>query len=157
MEVFEAYRLKNSQARVRNITDSSDLLALLEHNIAYDTRIISDERLRLVVAAGYLVLGYTGCRPAEIVDGEKKKPTTPRWKELFEDRNLLQFDQVDTFSDMDDDFEDEFLRRSSLRPNALCYEDITLFVYRHPDTGEHCIGMAIKFTHHKGHDNKLKP
>ncbi|KAF8514103.1 hypothetical protein BU17DRAFT_94798 [Hysterangium stoloniferum] len=126
-EVIRAYRFKNSQTCVKTVTDSSDLLAMMIHNIAYDKLILPDERVRLVVAASYLILGYTGCRPAEIVDAS------------------------------DPEFEDDLPRQSPRRPNALCYEDITLFVCRHPDTGEHCLGMAIKFTHHKGHDNKLKP
>ncbi|KAI0033819.1 hypothetical protein K488DRAFT_46827, partial [Vararia minispora EC-137] len=151
-EVIKAYRLKNSQARTKNVTDSSDLLAMLIHAISYDKRILGDERLQLSILSCYLVLGYTGCRPAEIVDGEKKVPTDPRWKELFESRNLLQMEAAS-----DPEFEDDLPRQSPRPPNALCYEDITLFVCRHPETGEDCLGMAIKFTHHKGHDNKLKP
>jgi hypothetical protein len=151
-EVIQAFQLKNSQARKKTVTDSSDLLAMLIHIIAYDKRVLPDERVRLVIAACYLALGYTGCRPAEIVDGEKKVPSDPRYKELFESRNLLQLDV-----DSDDEFEDDLPRQSPRRPNALCYEDITLFVCRQPRTGEDCLGMAITFTHHKGHDNKLKP
>ena len=63
---------------------------MMIHNIAYDKRILPDERVRLVVAACYLVLGYTSCRPAEIVDDEKKQPNNPRYNKLFESRNLLQ-------------------------------------------------------------------
>ncbi len=127
---------------------------MLIHAISFDKRILPDERVRLCILACYLILAYTGCRPAEIVDGEKKVPTEPRWRELFESRNLLQMEAA---SASDPEFEDDLPRQSHRRPNALCYEDITLFVCRHPETGEHCLGMAIKFTHHKGHDNKLKP
>lgn len=125
---------------------------MLIHNIAHDKHILPNERVRLVVAACYLVLGYTGCRPAEIVDGEKKQPLDPRWNELFDSHNLLQPNVAS-----DPELDDDLPRQTPRRPNALCYEDITLFVCRHPDTGEHCLGMAIKFTHHKGHDGKLKP
>lgn len=43
------------------------------------------------------------------------------------------------------------------RPKALCYEDVSLIVVRHPDTGQDVLAMAIKFIHHKGADNKPKP
>ena len=125
---------------------------MMVHNIAYDETKLPDERVRLVIAACYLVLGYTGCRPAEIVDGEKKLPKDPRYKKLFQSRDLLQLDPGP-----DPEFEDDLPRQSPLRPNALCYDDMTLFVCRHPTTREHFLGLSIKFTHHKGHDNKLKP
>lgn len=110
-EVIKAYRLKNSQARVKNITDSPDLLAVMTHNIAYDEMTLPDERVRLVIAAYYLVLGYTGCRPAEIVDGEKKQPKHARWYDLFESRDLLQLDPAPDLG-----FEDDLPRQSPLRP-----------------------------------------
>lgn len=151
-EVIKAYRLKNSQARKKNVTDASDLLAMLIHVISFNKRTLPNERVRLCISACYLILGYTGCRPAEIVDGEKKVPTETRWKDLFDSRKLLQMEPIS-----DAEFEGDLPRQLARRPNALCYEDLTLFVCRHPDTGEHCLGAAIKFTHHKGHDNKLKP
>ena len=43
------------------------------------------------------------------------------------------------------------------RPKALCYEDISLMMVRHPTTGRAIPAMAIKFIHHKGSDNKPKP
>jgi len=127
---------------------------MLIHAISFDKRVLPDERVRLCILACYLILGYTGCRPAEIADGEKKVSTDPRWKELFESRNLLQMEEAALPCDLE--FDDDLPRQSLRRPNALCYEDTTLFVCRHPETEEHRLGMAIKFTHHKGHDNKLK-
>lgn len=43
------------------------------------------------------------------------------------------------------------------RPKALCYEDVTLMVVRHPDTGQDVLAMSIKFIHYKGSDNEPKP
>jgi hypothetical protein len=73
-EVVEKYDLRDSKERIKTVTDSGDLLALLSFNFAYDQRILPTERQRLDIAACYLILGYTGCRPAEIVDITKKKP-----------------------------------------------------------------------------------
>jgi len=69
--------------RVKNVTDSGDLLALLSFNFTCDHRIFPSERQRLDVAACYLILAYTGCRPAEVVDGEKNIPSDGYWDELF--------------------------------------------------------------------------
>ena len=43
------------------------------------------------------------------------------------------------------------------RPKALCYEDILMMIVRHPVTKRPIPAMAIKFTHHKGADNKPRP
>ena len=43
------------------------------------------------------------------------------------------------------------------RPKALCYEDIQMMIVRHPVTRRPVPAMAIKFTHHKGADNKPRP
>ena len=87
----------------------------------------------------------------EPTNGEKV-PTDVRWKDLFDLRKVLQMEVAS-----DAEFEDDLPCQSARHPNALCYEDMMLFVCCHPETGEHCLGAAIKFTHHKGHDNKLKP
>jgi hypothetical protein len=74
------------------VRDSGDLLVLLLFNISYDRRIFSSELHRLYNAACYLVLAYTGCLPAEIVDGEKVVPSDGSWDKLFgSDAAVLPF------------------------------------------------------------------
>jgi hypothetical protein len=70
-----SFKLSPPAARIKTVTDSGDLLALLLFNVAYDLCIFPSERRRLDLAACYLILAYTGCRPAEIVDGEKAIPS----------------------------------------------------------------------------------
>lgn len=50
-----------------------DLLVLQTFNIAYNTNIFPIERYRIQLSGFYLILSYTGARPAEIVDNEKRK------------------------------------------------------------------------------------
>ncbi|KAK3935373.1 hypothetical protein QBC46DRAFT_453549 [Diplogelasinospora grovesii] len=168
------YDLQAPKLLDKQVGDWNDLLVLQTFNIAYDTRC-------------YLFLACTGCRPAEIVDNEKKKPKDGSWEELYgpkaihpHDRNktmrheLAQFDseyvaaQVgaceddaeDELSDEDARLIEEMLSAETSgrgRPKALCYEDILLMVVRHPVTGEDVLAMAVKFIHHKGADNKPKP
>jgi len=156
------YGLYAPTLRIKTVTDSSDLLALLSFNLAYDHRIFPSERQRLDVTTCYLILAYTGCRPAEVVDGEKSKPLDGSWEELvgYEDSMLLE--------DLSDDEPvDEYSKKiaqllecetqSRGRPKALCYEDVQLMVIRHPVTGRETLTMSITFIHHKGADNRPKP
>ncbi len=50
-----------------------DLLILQTFDIAYDEDILPAERHRIQLLGCYLLLAFTGCRPAEIVDNEKGK------------------------------------------------------------------------------------
>ncbi|KAI1305758.1 hypothetical protein F5Y03DRAFT_384421 [Xylaria venustula] len=181
------YRLRAPGMIDKQVADWNDLLVLQTFNIAYDTSICPGERHRANRSGCYLFLACTGCRPAEIVDNEKKKPKDGSWEELyglkaihFHDRDkkmrdeLVQFDskhvvaQVgtceddaeDKLSDEDARLLEEMLSAETTgrgRPKALCYEDILLMVVRHPITGKDVHVMAVKFIHHKGADNKPKP
>ncbi|KAB5514906.1 hypothetical protein GE09DRAFT_588621 [Coniochaeta sp. 2T2.1] len=51
--------------------------------VAYDTSIVPGEWHRANLSGCYLFLACTGCRPAEIVDNEKKKPKDGSWEELY--------------------------------------------------------------------------
>jgi hypothetical protein len=73
---FKLSPLSPPAARINTVTDSGDLLALLSFNVACARR-------RLDLAACCLILAHTGCRPAEIVDGEKAIPSDGCWEELF--------------------------------------------------------------------------
>ena len=156
------YGLYAPTLRIKTVTDSGVLLALLSFNIAYDHYIFSSERQRLDFATSLLVLAYTGCRPAEVVDGEKAKPSDGSWEELFGDENsaLLEDPSDDAPADEHSKIIAQLLDFEVLsrgRPKALCYEDIQFVVIHHPVTGRDTLTMSITFTNHKGADNKPKP
>ncbi|KAL9111830.1 MAG: hypothetical protein Q9187_007868 [Circinaria calcarea] len=55
---------------------ADDLILLLTHHWVWDTSIFPTEHQRLTLAAIMLLLIYTGCRPAELVDAAKRKATS---------------------------------------------------------------------------------
>ncbi|KAK3186299.1 hypothetical protein K4F52_004837 [Lecanicillium sp. MT-2017a] len=131
-------------------------------NVAYDESIFPTERHRIQLMGCYLLLAFTGARPAEIVDNEKRKPKDGCWKELYGAKNAdcEASDDDKAPSDEDSQLLEDLLNQEAAhrgRPKALCYEDISLYIVRHPDTGKDVPAMAIKFTHHKGMDRKPKP
>ncbi len=78
--------------------------------------------------------------------------------EEWEGRTLCEDD--DEPPDEDSWLLEELLSRETTRrgrPKALCYEDISLMVVRHPVTEKDGLAMAVKFIHHKGVDNNPKP
>jgi hypothetical protein len=119
------FELDPPTLRIKTVTDSGDLLALLSFNIAYDHRIFPSERQRLDVAACYLVLAYTGCRPAEVVDSEKSIPTDGSYERLFgsDDSLPLEDQPLDAHSMVITKLL-QYETESRGRPKALCYEDI---------------------------------
>ncbi|KAK3945235.1 FluG domain-containing protein [Diplogelasinospora grovesii] len=123
-------------------------------NIAYDTSICSWERHRMNLSGCYLGLAFTGARPAEFVDGEKKTLKDGCLEELFGPKPI-----GGSFSERDEDeaLDENFKTVGRGRLKCLCYEDILLMVVRYPETGEDVHVMLIKFIHYKGADNKLKP
>jgi hypothetical protein len=119
-----------------------------------------------------MVLFYTGARPAEIVNNERKKPKDGSTEELFGVKAVMSSgpgncETEDESEGADHEAVDgdssqlcrlllqETIRRD--RPKALCYEDILMMIVRHPVTKQAVPAMAIKFIHHKGSDNKPKP
>ncbi|KEY73695.1 hypothetical protein S7711_09571 [Stachybotrys chartarum IBT 7711] len=135
------------------VIDVNDLLALQVFNIAYDTRIFPSERHRLNLTGIYSILAFTGARPAELVDNEKKKPKDGTWEELWGKKAISRDEENSRL--LEELLVQETEGRG--RPKALCYEDVSLMVVRDPSTGRDVLTMAIKFIHHKGADNKLKP
>ncbi|KAG7448835.1 uncharacterized protein BT62DRAFT_1074364 [Guyanagaster necrorhizus] len=117
----------------KTITDSGDLLALLSFNIAYDYRVFPSERQRLNVAACYFILAYTGCQPAEVVDGDKNRPWDGSWEELFSSKAILPLLQKPPEDDAYAKELTKLLERETTHrscPRALCYEDIqTIFFF----------------------------
>ncbi|KAH8719857.1 hypothetical protein HC256_000269 [Beauveria bassiana] len=139
------------------------LRVILTFNIAYDTSVFSLGRHRIQLAGCYQLLCYTGARPAELVDGERKGPKDGSREILF-GQKVIQEVENDGSADQTLDKQSVELNKMLLqetikrgRPKALCYEDILLMLVRHPATGKPVLAMAIKFIHHKGADNKPKP
>lgn len=137
-------------------------------NIAYDKSIFPCERHRVQLDGCYKIMCFTGARPAELVDNERRKPKDGSTETLFGSKVVsLPDDKDDNDEDDDDPQPDEATRRldellvaetkARGRPKALCYEDVMLMIVRHPRTGRAVHAMAIKFIHHKGADNKPKP
>ncbi|RSL81437.1 hypothetical protein CEP52_017198 [Fusarium oligoseptatum] len=147
------------------VLNVDNLRVILTFNIAYDTSIFPGERHRISLAGCYQLLCYTGARPAELVDGERRKPKDGSIQELF-GQNAVQSSSSGSGEEQEApaDKRSELLRGLLSqepvvrgRPKALCYEDIMMMIVRHPVTGRCMPAMAIKFIHHKGADNRPKP
>jgi hypothetical protein len=152
------FKLQPPNSSGKDVADAGDLLALQTFNFAFDTGVFALERHRIQLSACYLILAYTGARPAEIVNGEKKKPKDGSWEELFGPKAIEGTSKGDGHDEaglLEKLISQQTTNRG--RPKALCYEDILLMVVRHPETGRDVLMMSIKFSHHKGADNKPKP
>ncbi|RAL59974.1 hypothetical protein DID88_000600 [Monilinia fructigena] len=155
------------------VLGADDLILLLTHHWARDTSIFPTEDQRLALATIMLLLIYTGCRPAELVDAAKGKITTDRDQRYEDDNWDNEFEGLDEtkdnnpvydhpepwvdpkISDYDDKNYEDILTREY---KALCYEDIRLWIVRNPTPGERdLLGMEITLAHHKGADRKPKP
>lgn len=163
---------------------SDDLLLLLTHLWARDTSIFPTEDQRLSFATIMLLLIYTGCRPAELVDAQRKnanasgqvgekatsrkqKDADDNWDSGYEsmdepgDGNPV-YDRPDPWTNLHDpDYNDvhednaEDLVRTY---KALCYEDVRLWIVKNPTSDERdLLAMEITLSHHKGADRKPKP
>lgn len=147
------------------VLNVDNLRVILTFNIAFDTSIFPGERHRISLAGCYQLLCYTGARPAELVDGERKKPKDGSLEELFGHKVVQSSSSEDGEDQVPSTDENSKLVESLLtqetvgrgRPKALCYEDILMMIVRHPVTGRCIPAMAIKFIHHKGADNKPRP
>lgn len=146
------------------VLNVDNLRTILTFNIAYDTGVFPLELHRINLAACYQLLSYTGARPAELVDNERKNPKDGSVALLFGQKVVQGADEDDC---SDDQAPDEASRRISEllsldtekrgRPKALCYEDVLMMIVRHPVTKRSIPAMAIKFAHHKGADKRPRP
>ncbi|EDN94544.1 predicted protein [Sclerotinia sclerotiorum 1980 UF-70] len=155
------------------VLGADDLILLLTHHWARDTSIFPTEDQRLALATIMLLLIYTGCRPAELVDAGKVKSAIDR-DQIYEDDNWdEEYEGLDETKDDDPTYEnpepwidpkvsdcndkdDEEVLTQEYK--AFCYEDIRLWIVRNPTPGEHdLLGMEITLAHHKGADRKPKP
>ncbi|KAF4333756.1 hypothetical protein FBEOM_12422 [Fusarium beomiforme] len=147
------------------VLNVDNLRVILTFNIAFDTSIFPGERHRISLAGCYQLLCYTGARPAELVDGERKKPKDNSLEELFGHKTSHSSSaengvDPELSSDEKANLVEGLLTQETMgrgRPKALCYEDILMMIVRHPVTGRCIPAMAIKFIHHKGADNKPRP
>jgi hypothetical protein len=144
------------------------LQILLVFNIAYDTSVRLLELQRVNLSGCYMIICYTGARPAELVDNERKPPKDGSLDELFGVKAVMPAEseaepEAEPYKEMTDkdvqELEALLLREvvDRGRQKALCYEDILMMVVRHPVTGRAVVAMSIKFIFHKGCDNKPKP
>jgi hypothetical protein len=155
--------LEQPTLQAKDITNSGDLLTLLSFNYAYNQHIFPSKCQRLDLTVCYLILAYTRCWPAKIVDGEKPLPTNNVcWDQLFASQATLPLRVL--LKDAPPNTQSKKIVRlleletwSCGRPKALCYEDIQLMVVHLPDSGKDILTMSIKFAHHKGSDNRPKP
>jgi hypothetical protein len=161
------FRLRAPNNGGKPVLNVDSLRVILMYNMAYDTTIFPGERHRIQLAGCYQLLCYTGARPAELVDGERKEPKDGSIQELFGRKahrapSGNEDDEDDEAPPPDEDAKllEGLLLQETVgrgRPKALCYEDIMMFIVRHPVSGRCVPAMAIKFVHHKGADNRPRP
>lgn len=129
----------------------------------------------MAFAAILLLSIYTGCRPAELVDGSRSKVARHGlWDDLddpdledpdCEGQHLKEsvdpdYDRPDPWENLDnssynDDIGDlgELMRAYK----AICYEDVRLWIVQNPTRGERDLAaMEVTLSHHKGAHKKPK-
>ena len=128
-----------------------------------------------------LLLIYTGCRSAEIVDiqnrkvhrkaggkstGQKQEDDRDNWDSryesmdepgdkdpVYENPDLWTNPNDTDYDDIDVDDTDNLIRAYK----ALCYKDVCLWVVQNPTSGGHdLLSIEITLSHHKGADRKPK-
>jgi hypothetical protein len=159
----------------------NDILLLLTHHWARDTCTFPTEDQRVSFAAILLFSIYTGCRPAELVDGSKSRNGR---QALWDDPDDLDSEDPDRESQDSNQSEDpdydkpnpwESPNNGSYKDNndddglssfdelvrsykAICYEDVRLWIVQNPKQGERdLLAMEVTLSHHKGADKKPKP
>lgn len=84
------------------VLGTDDLLVLQTFNLAYDDTIFPSERHRIQLLGCYLLLAFTGARPGEIVDNEKKKPKDGSWQDIYGRKTIGTEDSDDGNKDLDE-------------------------------------------------------
>ncbi|KAK6609654.1 FluG domain-containing protein [Botrytis cinerea] len=119
---IDTFGLDNT-VKSKPVIGVDDLLLLLNHHWARDTSVFPTERHRIQFALILLILFGTGCRPAELVDAQKKPKSASSAEDISEG------------DESDDDYGMKFGNSSFGKDNnnnktercdALCYEDIRL-------------------------------
>jgi hypothetical protein len=167
----EEFSLRREKT-AKPVLGADDLILLLTHHWARDTSTFQTEDQRLSLAAIMLLLIYTGCRPAELVDAAKRKASCreqayedDRWDSRYESLDEVKdedpvYEGLEPWAnpndtDYDDDYDADTLTREY---KALCYEDIRLWIVQNPTPGgRDLLAMEITLAYHKGADKKPKP
>lgn len=130
----------------------------------------------MAFAAILLLSIYTGCRPAELVDGSKNKaacqgswddPDDPGSEDPnCEGQDLKEgvdpnYDGPDPWEDIDDtSYSDDIGDLSELMREykAICYKDVQVWIVQNPTHGERdLVAIEITLSHYKGANKKPKP
>jgi hypothetical protein len=161
------FKLRKPNTDDKPVLNVDSLWVILTFNIAYDKGIFPLELQRVNLSGCYMVLCYTGARPAELVNNERRRPKDGSVEELFGAKAVMSAEAEDEGMSDDEEATDESSRELAgllcqetvgrERPKALCYEDILVMIVRDPATRRAVPAMSIKFIHHKGSDNKPKP
>lgn len=139
-----------------------DLLRGLVYHWSRDQSIFPTEDDRLDLPLMMLFQAYTGCRPAELVDGTKKVGNSNLFLSNTNSSNANSVD-ADLIADntvITPQTNSLGINANKLpkRPHkALCYEDICLWIVKDPNGGRDILAMEVFLRHHKGENNKPKP
>jgi hypothetical protein len=135
----EEFSLRREKT-AKPVLGADDLILLLTYYWAWDTSIFQTEDQRLSLAAIMLLLIYTGCRPAELVDAAKRKASCREqvYKDDNWDSGYKSLDEVKdedpvykslepwanpNNTDYNNDYNADTLTQEY---KALCYKDICL-------------------------------
>ncbi|KAH7121977.1 FluG domain-containing protein [Dactylonectria estremocensis] len=125
----------DSREVYKPIVSAAELQVILIFNIAYNTHIFPYKQQRAHLWACYLLLVYTGARPAELVNSEKKKPKDGSAKQLFNRKAGILSNDSDEDDELPPDEVSQKLDNLLLqetegrgRPKALYYEDILMMM-----------------------------
>lgn len=150
---------------------ADDLILLLTHHWARNRSIFPTKDQRLALAAIMLLLIYTGCRPAELVDAAKDNSTSRQ--QVYEDDSWDSgYKSADEVKDEDPIYENTEPWANPNNPDyddnegtdtlvreykALCYKDICIWIVQNPTYGERdLLAMEITLAHYKGAYRKPK-
>ncbi|KAM4059771.1 FluG domain-containing protein [Hirsutella rhossiliensis] len=78
------WKLRPPNIDGKPVLGTDDLLVLQTFNIAYDEGVFPSERHRIYLSGCYLLLAFTGARPGEIVDNEKRRPNDGTYEDLYQ-------------------------------------------------------------------------
>ncbi|KAF7944137.1 hypothetical protein EAE96_010541 [Botrytis aclada] len=155
LKYIDTFGLDNT-VKSKPVIGVDDLLLLLNHHWARDTSVFPTERHRIQFALILLILFGTGCRPAELVDAQKKPKSASSAEDISEgdesdDDHGIKFGNS-TFGKNNNN------SNKTERCDALCYEDIRLLAVRNSKNNkDHVLAMEVTLAHHKGHKRCPKP
>ncbi|KAF7912284.1 uncharacterized protein EAF01_001305 [Botrytis porri] len=154
LKYIDTFGLDNT-VKSKPVIGVDDLLLLLNHHWARDTSVFPTERHRIQFALILLILFGTGCRPAELVDAQKK-PKSASSAEVISEGDESDDDHGMKYGNST--FGKNYNNNKTERCDALCYEDIRLLAVRNSKNNkDHVLAMEVTLAHHKGHKRCPKP